>query len=241
MAEIGLELPEIEDFETEELIRFKGYDNAFRAYNKCFEIYENFIPCLYKEIRKKVMLPALNPAEINLLFEGTRLSSRINNYSSITGLFFSILIQDSYEKGNNLFFLNAEYLKKKIDFLGYELKGKETPLKLRVKGNAGHSFADEAENILAKAEECGDWSGKFAKKTKLFVKKAGAYALWHASDSVLIADFVGIDAGKGARNCEFRTKEQKTLEKLLNSVPIGKGNKIILISGNGSYSVVRNE
>lgn len=241
MEAIGLEMPEFEDFEADELIRFKGYDGAFRAYNGCLNISESFIPLLYEEIRAKIRLPVLNPAEINSLFEGTRLSARHKNYNANTGLFFSMLMQDSYEKGNNLFFLNAEYLRKEIDFLGYGLKGKEAPLKLRIKGNAGDCFADEAENVLAKAEECRDWAGKFARKTKIFVKQAGAYALWHASDSLLAADFVGIDAGRGARNCVFRTKEKRTLEKMLASVPVGKGNKIILIGENNSYNIVRNE
>lgn len=240
MAEIGMEIPVFGDFEAEELIRFKGYDNAFRAYNQCLEIEESFIPSLYDEIRAKIRLPALNPAEINSLFEGTKLA-RHKNFKTNTGLFFTALMQESYDKGNNLFFLNAEYVRRKVDYIGYMLKGKEAPLKLRIKGNAGCSFADESENVLAKADECGDWAGKFSKKTRIFVKNAGAYALWHASDSLLAADFVGIDVGKGAKKCVFRTKEQRTLERLLASVPVGRGNKIVLIGENGSYKVAGSE
>jgi hypothetical protein len=240
MAEEGLEIAYFEEFPQEELIRFKGYDAAFRAYTDCLNINESFIPSLYEDIAK-TRISTLKPAEINSLFEGTKLISKHRNFRTNTGLFFTALMQDSHNYRNNLFFLNQEYIKRKTDFIGYMLKGKETPLKLRVNGNAGHSFADESENVIAKADECGDWAGKFSRKTRIFVKNAGAYALWQASGSVLIADFIGIDAGKGAKNCEFRTKEQRTLEKLLESVPVGRGNKIILINENNSYKIVRNE
>lgn len=241
MAEQGLEIAYFEDYEAEELIRFKGYDNAFRAYTDCLNINESFIPSLY-DAMAKTRISTLKPAEINSLFEGTKLTSRHRNFRANTGLFFSALMQDSYDKGNNFFYLNEEYVKRKADYIGYMLKGKkESPLKIRVKGNAGHSFADESENVVAKADECGDWAGKFSRGARIFTKKAGAYALWQASDSVLVADFVGIDAGKGARNCEFRTKEQRTLEKLLESVPVARGNKIILINETNSYKIVRNE
>ena len=240
MAEQGLEIAYFEDYEADELIRFKGYDDGFRAYTDCLNINESFIPSLYEDIAK-IRISTLKPAEINALFEGTKFSAKHRNFRTNTGLFFTALIQDSYNYGNSLFFLNQEYVKRKTDYIGYMLKGKETPLKLRVNGNAGHSFADESGNVIAKADECGDWAGKFSRGTRIFTKNAGAYALWQASDSVLVADFVGIDAGKGARNCEFRTKEQRTLEKLLESVPVGRGNKIILINENNSYKIVRNE
>ena len=241
MAEEGLEIAYFEEFPQEEVIRFKGYDEGFRAYCECLGINESFIPSLYEDIAK-TRISTLKPAEINSLFEGTKFSARHRNFRNNTGLFFSALMQDSHNYGNNLFFLNQEYIKRKTDYIGYMLKGKEdAPLKIRVNGDAGHSFADESENVIAKADECGDWAGKFSRKTRIFVKKAGAYALWQASNSVLVADFIGIDAGKGAKNCEFRTKEQRTLEKLLESVPVGRGNKIILINENNSYKIVRNE
>lgn len=241
MAEEGLEIGYFEEFPQEELIRFNGYDNAFRAYCKSLNINESFIPLLYEDIAK-TRLSTVKPAEINSLFEGTKFSSGHKNFRSNTGLFFTALMQDSYNYGNNLFFLNQEYIKRKTDYIGYLLKGKkDAPLKLRINGNAGHSFADDSENVIAKADECGDWAGKFSRGTRIFTKNAGAYALWHASDSLLSADFAGIDAGKGARNCVFRTKEQRTLEKLLESVPVGRENKIILINENNSYKIVRNE
>lgn len=86
MAEEGLEIAYFEEFPQEEVIRFKGYDEGFRAYCECLGINESFIPSLYEDIAK-TRISTLKPAEINSLLKEpssaqcTRTSGQIQDYS----------------------------------------------------------------------------------------------------------------------------------------------------------------
>ncbi|MFH1638024.1 MAG: hypothetical protein ABIB71_06370, partial [Candidatus Woesearchaeota archaeon] len=89
----------------------------------------------------------LKPEEINAFLQYTTIFEEYRHYRKNTGPTISKLIQNSYDSGHNSFAINIP-AQDGFQFLGIDLKGKETPVNVTITGYAGFCFGYRAENAV---------------------------------------------------------------------------------------------
>ena len=131
------------------------------------------------------------------------------------------MIQNSYNAGNNNFYLKPP-LVEDLSFLGAYLQGStEREIILQIDGNVGYKCGYLAKNSTFMINgNVGNGCGGYTK-----------------SSTFRINGEVEVLCGESAKNSTFKTTKPETLKKLLEYVPTG--NKIILIKSNGNEEVVR--
>ena len=92
----------------------------------------------------------LAPTGINAFLQATIQYETYPRYADNTGLFISRLIQNSYNAGNNDFYLKPPVVKN-IDYLGAHLQGtKRRNINLQIDGDVGNSYGLSAKNSTFK-------------------------------------------------------------------------------------------
>lgn len=185
--------------EVVDKVKIEGTENV----KKCLEFYCNYDFDFYEDDVEEVkafedgcyQLPVLNPLEISILQEMCKESigdsdDSFSNYVCIhTGRFFTIMLQKSYNAGNNNFRLQGDHIRD----LCTELKGRyDRYLEVEVKGYIGSYFAHGSSYLKCKID--GDVWGTF-----------GGYTTWCEFD----IDGQVTEINKPFRNCKFILRRRK--------------------------------
>ena len=128
--------PELE--QRLEQVKDEAVAAVLKQYAKLTPTYAGRLPNSDSEYPKRrisgLELRVLMPAQINIALQRIiQTAVRQKAENDITGLFLTRLIQDSYNQGNETFFLNTQHVQ--IDYLAHELNAEK--LKLIVQGNLG--------------------------------------------------------------------------------------------------------
>jgi len=104
---------------------------------------------------------ALTPEQIGTFLLTTAVYKEHRNYSNNTGYFITRLVQTSYNHGFNKFELNTKALPKKINNIGWSLKGKKSRLlELCVDGDVGNCYGAYGRYLSLKSNgDSEDWCG----------------------------------------------------------------------------------
>lgn len=165
--------------------------------------------------------------EINSFLNATQNYEDRPEYSMITGMVVSQLIQNNYSMGGNDFVINVhDFLN--VDYLGYCLEGMEgRPLNItfngnlgkncgrrvkysniRVNGNTEHSFGGQAENSIFYID--GDTDGYLGissdNSTYVIQGDVGYASCQHAKNSEFEFNNADSSFGAKAENCTFAIK-----------------------------------
>jgi len=205
----------------------------------------------------KKVKAVLKPDKINTFLQATIPYEAHKRYAENTGYFITKLIQNSYNAGNNGFKLVTKALSKKINNIGWELKGKkDKPLELLVEGDVGKECGAGAEHsTISITGNAGDGCGVLAKYSTISIAgnagKECGYEAEHLTISIAgdagnrcgykaehstinIAGNAGDGCGWRAEHSVFKTPNRETLEKLKKWVEIGRRNKLYFINPDGS-------
>jgi len=133
------------EFEKDELVE-KTLEKYSKLLPSTHTLLGTFLFDLFAYRLRKTKKPCLTPAQIAIfLHEAIRTSTKQKIENAVTGIYLSGLIQESYNKGNNNFFLNTQ--DGKIDFLGSDIIGEPSrPVKILITGNAGHCIAERSRH-----------------------------------------------------------------------------------------------
>ena len=239
------------------------------------KIYEKFLytddlPCLHKSLmaetssiekmieyfKDDVRKIVLTPAEISAFLVATIPYEKDGWYTGLTGIFVSVLIQQSYRAGNNQFYLDVEGLPK-LDNLAVLIQGTaHKPIEVSVSGNIGGHLGHGATYALIQAASNYefDFVGCRSQNSTIVLKgdmydvgfhsedtdfiihgnvKEGLFGplLYEAQRSTCSIDgsFEGDKIKMRAKKCIFRTPNKKTYAILKKQVPTG--NRVIFLGG----------
>lgn len=202
------------------------YDRLLQKYEQLLSLHR-FTPFEAQEKDLDACIDAiteiLTPLQINSFYQGlVRYEHRGRNHVDGVGLFLSILIQNSYDAGNNDFMMETE-LSKKPNYLGTSIRGTaERPLILTVHGDVGDGFCSGGEYVHATVPGWG----------LAFFTDKSQHCRFTIDEYVFLEDWSVYD------NC-YRTTDLRTIEILKNNVPKGRNNKIIFIHPEGWEETVR--
>ena len=194
----------------------------------------------------------LKPPEISAFLQMTITYEDHGWYRGLTGIFVSVLMQQSYDAGYNQFYFNIENFPK-LDNLAVLVRGKEKkPIEVAISGNIGEHFGHGAAYASLQASSKSNlcFVGCRTQNSTLIlrgnVQDLGFYSndsnfivygdvkkerfgplLYHAQRSSCLIDGSLEEIRKTtADNCTFKTPNKKTYDLLKKSVP--PGNRIIL-------------
>lgn len=237
------------------------------------QIYQQFLemddlPCLHSSLmaetssieemiqyfKDDIKEVVLSPAEINAFLQKTIFYEDEGWYTGLTGIFVSVLMQQSYEAGHNKFHLNVE-LFPQLDNLAVLVQGtKKKPIEISMTGNIGEHFGQGAAYARLQATKNGKigFVGCRTQKSTLTLYGDVSDVGFHSYDSNFIihgnvkeglfgplfsgaqkstcsidGSFEGNKTKLVAQNCTFTTPYKKTYALLKKHVP--KGNKVILL------------
>jgi hypothetical protein len=133
----------------------------------------------------------LTQGEINTLLNLTSQYNEYNRYSQNTGFLTSLLIQNSYDSGNNDFFFILPD-ETEITYFGTYLKADTNrPLKLNLKGKLGEEFGYHSKNLVVAVDgDVGPYFGSYAKNLDATINgKIDPWSfMWHTEESILRLD-----------------------------------------------------
>ncbi len=179
------------------------------------------MPSTYRKITQNIHT-ILSSEEINQFLQMTIESETHKNYQERTGIFFSRLIQNSYNAGNNNFHLNTTALTVPLGNLCAFIKGtKKRPVEVCLKGNVaymGWYWSKYTICILS-----GDAGDHFADSSE-----NGVYT---------ITGNIEEGVGRFSINCTYKTPNPKTLEKMKEIIP--QHNKLYFINRDKTEQLVR--
>ncbi len=177
-------------------------------------VYEYFSDCFSRVQRRCVC-----PETLELFLQSVAAYQDENKFAD-TGLFFSALIQASYNRGHNNFVFSLGHLGKPMDYLCSNIKGNaDEPIEIKVIGNVGGDFGLNAQNtIIHLAGDARDGCAMMAKNSKFYLGKAGGVLGWGADDTEInFTGFIdnGVRSGHYAKRCTFRSPNRQALDVLL--------------------------
>ena len=124
-------------------------------------------------------------------------------------------------------------------------------------GKVGNWCGSKAQHSTFTVEKAGDWCGLYSKYSTFTIKqarqgcgrsaqdstftieKAGEWCGGESQHSIFTLGEVGDECGYEAHNSVFKTSDEASCEQLKSSVPRRKGNKIYLVSADGSLNKVK--
>ncbi|MFH1638031.1 MAG: hypothetical protein ABIB71_06405 [Candidatus Woesearchaeota archaeon] len=137
---------------------FKGFEELMRNYERILRLG----PWMDTKEAYFRINAVLEPEQINSFLQATIRYEDHENYSNYKGLFFTRLIQNSHDLGNNRFTLDTRAFTQKINALGQLLHGRgNNLLEINVEGSVGDFCGYGAKNIrtLHIDGEVGDHCG----------------------------------------------------------------------------------
>jgi len=214
----GLKAPEEKKEQTVEgSMLFEGLEELLKEYEEVLEIDSwDWIKIHDVIYWKREIKAILKPEQINYVLQATAKYEEHENYVENTGYFITKLIQNSYDAGHNKFKLNTSTLTKRIDYIGWKLKGRKgKPLELLVEGDVGDWFCSWAEYVSMSIKgDIGDNFGSFARYSSFNINGNLGF-LW----------------GFSATRSIFKTSNRETFENLKRYR--NKENKIYFIKPDG--------
>ena len=208
--------------ELDEIRKVKAIGNDLsELLNKYELILENDYLLVTTQFNYLIQCFVLTPAEINSFLQSTKMYEDHGNYSRKTGRIISLLIQNSYNKGYNDFYLNTKALSN-ISNLGACVIGTEdNPLSVAVQGdiesNLGHGAQYSNFNLSGTV---GDLCGSKARYSSFSLDRS-----------------VGERCGKGAIYCTFKTSVWENVEKIRGNLS-GFSNTLIYINNGKEVRII---
>ncbi|HLD00254.1 MAG TPA: hypothetical protein VJC39_00750 [Candidatus Nanoarchaeia archaeon] len=198
----------------------------------------------------------LAPSDINTFLQTTITCQQHQNYNWRTGMFISQLIQKSYDAGNNGFELNTQKVKR-LNNLGYQIQGtKRRKIKLKIEGDAGdycgrnstdstttiggnagdYCGFDSKNSIITIGENAGNWCGYYSTDSTITIGgNTGNDCGWNSTDSTItIGGNAGNYCGWDSNNSTFKIKNKELYERLKEELNFKKGNRLFLLSPDGT-------
>ncbi|MBI4453218.1 hypothetical protein HY636_01090 [Candidatus Woesearchaeota archaeon] len=183
------------------------------------------------------------------------------NYQKCTTSIINLLIQISYNAGNNGFVLNTTNLTKPLDQLFGRIKGKhDNPINITVNGNVGVRCSFDAKYLYVTINGDADMGHAVTASNSSFVVNGDVHDYYDLSNgccSFIINRVIGgfvqhtdsssytINGEVEVRrfevhsaNCTFKTSNPNTLDVFLRHIPLFKGHKIYFINEDGNEKKV---
>lgn len=240
----------------EEKIEVVGVDKFAELLEK-YERFLSIIPIEDKrnfpsdkacQMIRETITETLTPQEINAFLQATSAYEYLENYSTNTGLFITELIKNSYKQGHDNCYLDTIDLPS-LNFIGYslnpidfKLNATEKKLVVTIYGDVGNACGAFTQNVVFDVRgSAGELYGFVSRNSTFRVRVNAGWGCGGCTlDSTFIIEGdVGAKCGDIAHHSTFKTPNQKTLEKLKNTVLRNKGNKIIFIHPDGREQIVQ--
>ena len=205
------------------------FEELKKKYEQFLMVEDGFI-----EKRKNNMKEVLLPCEINIFLQQTREYENHKNYGWSTGHFISQLVQNSYNAGNNNFELDMNSLKPINNIASHVTGTDERKVNIIIKGEAGDWCGYFARHFTFTIKKAGSECGYLAKQCTFTIEKAGSWCGCQAEHSTFTIEKAGSMYGSEAQHSTFNTHNPKQYERFKESVPQDTGNKIYLLSSDGS-------
>ncbi len=187
---------------------------------------------LHRELEQQVK-EILTPTELAVFLQSTMLHEEDENYARATGLFLTVLIQNSYRAGGNNFILPFHNLPAPED-VGLFLRGDgENPIVITLQGT-GQSVGNFSQNVVYKIE--GNAKYRFGQKTN--------------ATYIITRNLISFSCHQEAAGVTFKVYKKKALQKLLKitrdqnpEIPpypeVPEGNRIYFVKTTGEEVIMR--
>jgi formylmethanofuran dehydrogenase subunit C len=126
--------------------------------NELTSLLEKFESSLHARINGEIGIDeVLTPSEINYFVSKTHIYRGYTSYNIQLSPFLTRLIQNSYIKGYNDFYLNFNGIDSPYNFMrGIDCTDEKNPIKMIIEGEVGPHFGEYSSNISAKINgDCG--------------------------------------------------------------------------------------
>ncbi|MBU0470871.1 MAG: hypothetical protein KKA62_02935 [Nanoarchaeota archaeon] len=206
-------------------------------FNEALERYKKSLAVKKPLLEERLVL---TPSEINLLLQASQEFQNRPEYVNITNIFITRLIQTSFEKGYNHFFLNLKNMNAPYCFASTLNGTRDRFLTIEVEGDIGPYGASNIQYVefTLRGNAEANYGNKAKQSCFYIYGDTERDCTSFIDDCIVVIHGSAESIGRESRNSIFKTNFKSNISKMKKDLPLG--NDIYLIrAGQEEKKIIR--